>query len=134
MRYLIKRIRNSQRGNALIEFALVIPILLILVMGIIEFGYIYNGYIIITGAAREGARVAVVGRPGEIEQKVNNHLAGSYISGPSVGFEIGEVGEETEVTVTGTVSTLTGFFDYLGSSFTLTAKATMRQQMAPLQE
>ena len=132
LKFFFKRIRKNQRGNALIEFALVIPILLLLVMGIIEFGYIFNGYIILTGAAREGARVAVVGKTDEISEKVINHTAGSYIKNVQAQNPVlGEVGEETIVTVTGTIPMLTGFFDFLGDSLTLSTQATMRQQVAP---
>lgn len=52
--------KTFQNGQALVEFALVLPILLLLVMGIIEFGralYLKNTY---SNAARSAARVAVV--------------------------------------------------------------------------
>ncbi|HHV34344.1 MAG TPA: pilus assembly protein [Syntrophomonadaceae bacterium] len=45
----------------MLEFALVLPILLLLVFGIIEFGIIFFDNLVITQAAREGARVGVVG-------------------------------------------------------------------------
>lgn len=44
----------------MVEFALIVPILLLLVFGIIEFGIVYNTKIAITNAAREGARKAAV--------------------------------------------------------------------------
>jgi Flp pilus assembly protein TadG len=50
------RIRD-QRGAAAIEFALVLPILLLLLFGIIEFGFVINSWISVTHAAREGVRV-----------------------------------------------------------------------------
>lgn len=48
---------NRERGTAIVEFALVLPILVMLVFGIIEFGRGYNAKITVTHAAREGARV-----------------------------------------------------------------------------
>lgn len=51
--------RNEQ-GQSLVEFALVLPLLVILLVGILEFGWLYNGQITLTSAAREGARVAAV--------------------------------------------------------------------------
>lgn len=51
------RSRPRDRGAVALEFALVLPILLILSMGIIEFGRAYNAVISLQGAAREGARV-----------------------------------------------------------------------------
>jgi len=48
------------RGAAALEFALVLPILLILVLGIVEFGRVFNVQISVTNAAREGARVMAI--------------------------------------------------------------------------
>lgn len=44
------------------EFALVAPLLILLVFGAIQFGRLYNNYISVTHAAREGARLAAVGK------------------------------------------------------------------------
>ncbi|MDQ3216327.1 MAG: pilus assembly protein, partial [Actinomycetota bacterium] len=50
-----------ERGAAAIEMALVLPLLVLLVFGIIEFGFIFNRYISVTHAAREGVRQLAVG-------------------------------------------------------------------------
>jgi Flp pilus assembly protein TadG len=47
---------RDDRGAAMVEFAIVLPLLLVLVMGIIEFGRAYNTQVAIQSAAREGAR------------------------------------------------------------------------------
>jgi Flp pilus assembly protein TadG len=61
-RMIRKRIRwRDDRGAAAVEFALVMPILLLLLFGIIEFARAWNVRQTLTDAAREGARVAVVG-------------------------------------------------------------------------
>ncbi len=52
--------RRSQKGAELVEMALVLPILLVLLLGIIAFGRAYDIYQTITRAAREGARQAVL--------------------------------------------------------------------------
>jgi len=52
---------RSERGQALVEMALVLPVLVLLIFGIIEFGRVFNAYLIITNAAREGARAGIVG-------------------------------------------------------------------------
>ncbi|MFZ5646640.1 MAG: TadE/TadG family type IV pilus assembly protein [Bacillota bacterium] len=52
---------KDQRGQALVELALVLPVLLVLFMGTVEFGRIFHSYLVITNASREGARVAVLG-------------------------------------------------------------------------
>lgn len=57
----VGRYRRSAAGQSIAEFALVVPILLLLVFGIVEFGLIVKSWQVVTDAAREGARVAVVG-------------------------------------------------------------------------
>jgi Flp pilus assembly protein TadG len=60
-RMIRKRIRwRDDRGAAAVEFALVMPILLLLLFGIIEFARAWNVRQTLTDAAREGARIAVV--------------------------------------------------------------------------
>jgi len=56
----ILKLGRSSDGQSLVEFALVLPFLMILILGMIEFGWILNGKITLTSAAREGARVAVI--------------------------------------------------------------------------
>ncbi|MGO4383770.1 TadE/TadG family type IV pilus assembly protein [Specibacter sp. RAF43] len=51
---------GSERGAAAVEFALLLPILLLLVIGIMEFGRAFNVQISASNAAREGARYAAV--------------------------------------------------------------------------
>jgi hypothetical protein len=52
---------SNERGAAVVELALVLPILLTVLLGIVEFGRAYNTKISLTHAAREGARAAAVG-------------------------------------------------------------------------
>lgn len=53
-------LRRSERGAALLETAIVLPLLLFVAVGIIEFGRAYQTWQVLTNAAREGARVAVI--------------------------------------------------------------------------
>jgi Flp pilus assembly protein TadG len=55
-----RRALRAEAGQSLIEFALVLPALLAVVIGIFEFGRAWNVYQVLTNAAREGARLAVV--------------------------------------------------------------------------
>lgn len=63
---LFSRYRKDENGQALVEFALILPLFLLLIMGIIQFGFIFSGQITLTSAAREGARLAVVTDPYEV--------------------------------------------------------------------
>lgn len=71
---MVKKLISSRRGQALVETALVLPILILLLMGIVEFGRILNAYLIITNASREGARYAAI------------HNTDSYIEGVISGL------------------------------------------------
>ena len=55
--------RGDRRGAAMVEFAIVLPLLLFLVLGIMEFGMIMRDYIMLAQGAREGARTAAIGQP-----------------------------------------------------------------------
>lgn len=57
----MKRI-SGQRGQAMIEFALILPLLLLVMFAIFQFGFMFYSYISIQQAAREGARSAAVGK------------------------------------------------------------------------
>ena len=51
---------RSERGQAIIELALTLPLLLLIVLGIFDFGLMFQKYEVVTNAAREGARVGVL--------------------------------------------------------------------------
>lgn len=53
---------RSDRGQTMVEFALVLPILCVVLFSIIQFGILYNNYITLTDATRVGARKAAVSR------------------------------------------------------------------------
>ena len=53
--------RREERGSVVVEFALVVPIIVLLLFGMIEFGRGYNAKIELTSAVREGARKVALG-------------------------------------------------------------------------
>lgn len=61
MRNPLRR-RNEQSGQAFVELALVLPVLLLLLLGVIQFGNVFRDYIALTDATRVGARQAAVSR------------------------------------------------------------------------
>ena len=52
--------RAPRRGQSLVEFALVLLPLFMILLGIIQFGFVFNAYVTLTNAAREGARLGTV--------------------------------------------------------------------------
>jgi Flp pilus assembly protein TadG len=60
---MTKRISiRGQQGQTMVEFTIVLPILVLLVFGVIQFGIAFNNYLALTDAARAGARKAAVSR------------------------------------------------------------------------
>jgi Flp pilus assembly protein TadG len=53
---------KKEKGAAAVEFALLLPLLVVIVFGITTFGFVYKEYIALTHAARDGARLAAVGK------------------------------------------------------------------------
>lgn len=61
LRLLKKTKDEGEKGQALAEFALIIPVLLILLVGIVEIGYGINSYLTVVDASRDGARLGAKG-------------------------------------------------------------------------
>jgi hypothetical protein len=53
---IYKHVRKCQTAQSLVEFALTLPLLLLILLGAVDLGRIYHTYVTITNAAREGAR------------------------------------------------------------------------------
>jgi Flp pilus assembly protein TadG len=79
-----KRLRN-QRGAALIETAITIPLVLLVSVAIFEFGRAYQTWQVLTNAAREGARIAVLEAytDAQVTSTVRNYLTGGQL--PNAG-------------------------------------------------
>jgi Flp pilus assembly protein TadG len=73
----MKRIR-SEKGAALLEAAITVPIILLISVGIFEFGRAYQTWQVLTNAAREGARLAVISGSTDaaVRARVNSYLTG----------------------------------------------------------
>ena len=56
-----RKILSGEKGASAVEFAIILPILVMLIFGSVQFGVAYNKYIAVTHAVREGARLAAVG-------------------------------------------------------------------------
>jgi Flp pilus assembly protein TadG len=81
--------RRNESGQALVEFALVVPIFLLLLLGVVEFARAWNLYEVLTDAGREGARRAVVDNPTTTEADV---VAAIQAAGSRVGISIPSTG------------------------------------------
>lgn len=127
--------RGNERGAAAVELALVVPLLLLLLLGIMEFGRAYNAQITLTQAAREGVRVMAIeddapgARASVIHAAVLLDPAFMTIDIKSRDIDDGstivdkcEPGRQVTVRVKYALPTLTGFFGPLS----LTGQGVMR--------
>jgi Flp pilus assembly protein TadG len=78
-----RRFQNPERGAAAVEFALVLPLLILLVFGIVQFSIAYNREQGLHAAAREGARLASLPQTtqSDIDSRVISSLAGVPLDG-----------------------------------------------------
>ena len=133
IRHYFRQLGKSERGAAAVEFAIVALLLFTLIFGIIEFGWIFNGYITLEAAAKEGARLAIVGASDtDIKKAVKDHaMTFNFVdSEEEEGIAIsigGRRGDETTVTVKGQLPLLVGFFG-ITNPYPLEATAIMTQE------
>jgi hypothetical protein len=126
---------RSERGAALVEFALVLPLLLVLVFGIMEAGWLFSQLTETRNAAREGARLAVVdfGTASQVATETCNRAVlssnGALVSISSSGDVSDPIADPTasvSVHIDNSYSSLTGFLDPLFTGKSLDADVTMR--------
>jgi Flp pilus assembly protein TadG len=126
------KILSREKGTSAVEFAIILPILIMLVFGIIQFGLVFNKYIAITHAAREGARLAAVGlyeeNPILFKQKVKDSAPTVQIIDVVVTDPDGKkIGNPVKVKVTG--ETFNIEIPMAGKwSIPLTSTAAMRRE------
>jgi Flp pilus assembly protein TadG len=137
---------RSERGAEVIEMAIVLPLLLLLILGIAEFGFLFQRYVVLTNAAVEGARVATLpgysdddaiarvqsyADNGGIDDPVNAVVTVVALPGAGGGTWPGRQVTATHVYTLQLVGPIAALFggDALGT-VTLTASSTMRSQVA----
>lgn len=106
----MKPIRSrDERGQSLVEFAMILPILLALLIGIFEFGRSWNAYQVLTNAAREGARLAVI--PGTNEAQVRQ-VVSDALTNAALDPGAGTIGVAGVGSGTGTPATVSIDYPY----------------------
>jgi Flp pilus assembly protein TadG len=128
---------RGDRGAALVEAAVTLPLLLFVCVGIFEFGRAYQTWQVLTNAAREGARVAVL--PGVNDAAVEDRVGDYMVSGqlPNAGSAEVDVDRANVISLgTGTASasavTVRYPFEFVVlqpvASLIMAASATMRNE------
>jgi len=132
-----RRFWACERGAELVEFAFVFPTLLLVMLGIIDFGFLFQRYEVVTNAAREGARVAILPGYGnaDVEARVNQYLTAAGLT-PTNAVAVGAAQALSVGTQCITVKPVTvayqhqflflgpivGLMSFVGGSGTLTHK------------
>ena len=129
-------------GMAMVEFVIILPILLMLVFAIIEFGVLFGRWQTLSNAAREGARTAVVFRSGcnvtsveaEVRQRVKDYAAPLGIVLTDADIDVtGVCGDSTtsstvSVTLPYTFKVLPGFAASVSPTIDLVGNSVMRNE------
>ena len=124
------------KGTAVVELAVVLPLLLTIVFGIIEFGWVFMVRETLVNASREGCRVAVLqgSTQQDIMDRVADSMAGAGLSGYSVQITTSTPSNPTETVKVlipyGEVSLLGGYFFGGSTDFNLAATTVMRKEGA----
>src|SRR3954466_2892448 len=121
---------RNERGAAAVEFALVVPMLVLLLFGVVEFGRAYFVQTTVSGAAREGVRVmalqnnATAARAAAVSAASTLGVTSAQVTvSPASCVSTPDAAVSATVTVTYPMTYVTGLF---GSSITLTGKGVMR--------
>lgn len=94
--------RTRERGAAMVEAAITIPLLLVLMVGIFEVGRAYQTWQVLTNAAREGARMAITpsATPANTSALIRQYMADGQLSNSSTA--VVNVNKEGSINVNGT--------------------------------
>ena len=120
----------------MVELALVLPILLLLFMGIVQFGFIFNGHITVTSAAREGARLAAIGQNDEaVRDRVQEASSAPLLTVERhrilVNRNVGSA-ETLSVTVQGSVDVIVPMLNmFTGNRVDVSSESVMRVEVQP---
>jgi Flp pilus assembly protein TadG len=129
----LKRTIKNEQGQTMVEFAFVLPILLVMLFGIIQFGVIFNNYVALTDAARAASRKGAVSRnasdpKGDCE--ATGYAAGTNLRNPGTDFVLtcnSSWGIGSDVTVTATYPYDIKLLDWVVTSGTL--NTTMKERV-----
>lgn len=128
----IVKLLKQERGQALVEFAIVVPIFLLMLVGMINLGFVLFNYLSLNMTAQEASRMAGLGKTNtEIQQFVLGETAVSHPGDITVTVDPPDLasrksGTYTTVTLSYPIKDITPVFDQFLSSYNLWAKSVIR--------
>ncbi len=132
----VRRICRNERGQTLVEFALVLPFMLLLIFSLVDFGRAFHTWLVVTNAAREGARVgATQGSQASVTTRINDSMGVLDLADLTITLTNvqGPRGEPVEVDLSYDFDFVTPIGDFMtligGGSLaepTITSHASMR--------
>lgn len=116
---------KQERGAVAVEFALLVPILIMMLLGIMEFGRAYNAQASLTNAAREGVRSMAINKDQDIAEAAAKNAA-SHLDPAILDFDFSPAdgcpaATQVTLTINYNLSTITG----IAGPFTMTGTGTM---------
>ncbi|KRF08447.1 pilus assembly protein TadE [Arthrobacter sp. Soil782] len=123
--------KRDDRGAVAVEMALLLPVLVLLLLGIMEFGRAYNAQVTLTNAAREGVRVmAITNVRADARTAAKNVATTLALTDSSFTFNTTPAsspatcaaGRQVTVTISYSLDTLTG----IAGPFSMTGKGVMQ--------
>jgi len=129
----LKIFRRNQRGNAVIEMALLLPLLLLVLFGITEFGRAVMTTNVLNTAAREGARLAVVSDLSDtlsVQGRVNSVLSAANVTPKSITIEYFAANNSIRVRVTSDFTVLSSsVLQVFAGTYELSGTVIMRYEL-----
>jgi Flp pilus assembly protein TadG len=132
--------RRNDTGSELVELAIVMPILVLLLLGIVDFAFLFQRWEVVTNATREGARMAsLTQRPftgldwsdAEIQDRVKEYLENNGLSAtPNIGVNV-TTSETINTVLVPTVTVSVSYpssFIFLPGTINLTSSSVMRSE------
>jgi Flp pilus assembly protein TadG len=127
----VKKLAMQEEGQSLVEFALIVPVFLLMLVGMINIGFILYNYLSLNLTAQEASRLAGLGKTdADITQFVQNQSTVTHPSDITITISPNQTsrvsGSYATVTLSYPMADITPVFDQFLSPYNLKAQSTIR--------
>ena len=119
---------RSEKGQSMVEFALVVPLIILLLLGMVDFGRLFHAHLTLEHAGREAARAASIGKDEAtvISTAISNAASLSLAEGQVHVSGLGTSGGNVTITIKYPISFITPVISSLVGTYQLENKTIMR--------